>query len=202
MQMRLIPCRMVDAIAATRAVHRPMVHREDHRIALLQRHHLDPRPGMLTTRMPIAGLPCDPNQWPACWSIWTWPRVTAGLMSSDDNPYSESQFKTMKDRPGFLRRFGCIEDARAHCQVFFTWYNAQHCHSGIGHMTPHSVHYGLATALRVTRQETLDAAFRANPIRFKNKNPTLSPMPTAAWINPPPQGKTPAYDPEPYALNY
>ena len=65
---------------------------------------------------------------------------------SDDNPYSESQFKTMKYQPGFPQRFGCIEDACAHCQAFFTWCNAQHCHSGIGHMTPHSVHYGLATA--------------------------------------------------------
>ena len=120
---------------------------------------------------------------------------------SDDNPYSESQFKTMKYRPDFPQRFGCIEDARAHCQVFFTWYNDQHCHSGIGHMTPHSVHYGLATALRVTRQDTLDAAFRANPNRFKNKNPMLSPMPTAAWINPPPQETTPTRDPESCALS-
>ena len=62
---------------------------------------------------------------------------------SDDNPYSESQFKTMKYRPEFPERFGCIEDARAHCQAFFAWYNDQHCHSGIGYMTPHSVHYGL-----------------------------------------------------------
>ena len=68
-------------------------------------------------------------------------------------------------------------------------------------MTPHNVHYGLATVLRVTRQETLDAAFRANPNRFKNKNPLLSPMPTAAWINPPPQEKTPTRDPESCALN-
>jgi transposase InsO family protein len=71
---------------------------------------------------------------------------------SDDNPYSESQFKTMKYRPGFPERFGCIEDARAHCQAFFPWYNAEHCHSGIGYMTPHSVHYGLAADLRLIRE--------------------------------------------------
>jgi transposase InsO family protein len=108
---------------------------------------------------------------------------------SDDNPYSESQFKTMKYRPEFPERFGCIEDARAHCQAFFPWYNDQHCHSGIGYMTPHSVHYGLAAAMRVIRQATLDAAFLANPNRFKNKPPRLPPMPTAAWINPPPKEK-------------
>jgi putative transposase len=105
--------------------------------------------------------------------------------TSDDNPYSESQFKTMKYRPDFPDRFGSIEDARSHCQAFFAWYNAEHCHSGIGHMTPHSVHYGLAKAMRVARQATLDAAFDATPQRFKGIRPCLKPMPTAAWINPP-----------------
>lgn len=109
---------------------------------------------------------------------------------SDDNPYSESQFKTLKYRPEFPERFGCIEDARAYCHVFFPWYNAEHCHSGIGHMTPYSVHYGLATDMRIVRQATLDAAFAATPMRFKNKRPLLPPMPTAAWINPPTKEKT------------
>ena len=107
--------------------------------------------------------------------------------TSDDNPYSESQFKTMKYRPDFPARFGSIEDARSHCQTFFAWYNAEHCHSGIGYMTPHSVHYGLAQAMRATRQTTLDAAFLATPKRFKGMRPCLKPMPTAAWINPPPK---------------
>jgi putative transposase len=120
---------------------------------------------------------------------------------SDDNPYSESQFKTMKYRPEFPDRFGSIEHARAHCQAFFPWYNAQHCHSGIGYMTPHSVHYGLAAELRVIRQATLDAAFLANPNRFKNKPPQLPPMPTAAWINPPPQEKKPTSEPVDCTLN-
>lgn len=120
---------------------------------------------------------------------------------SDDNPYSESQFKTMKYRPEFPERFGCIEDARTHCQAFFAWYNDQHCHSGIGYMTPHSVHYGLAADMRVIRQATLDAAFLANPNRFKNKQPLLPPMPTAAWINPPPEEKKPISEPVARTLN-
>jgi Integrase core domain len=77
---------------------------------------------------------------------------------SDDNPYSEAQFKTLKYRPEFPQRFGCIEDARTHCQAFFLWYNTQHCHSGIAYMTPHSVHYGLDTNMRVVRQATQVAA--------------------------------------------
>jgi transposase InsO family protein len=120
---------------------------------------------------------------------------------SDDNPYSESQFKTMKYRPAFPERFGSIEDARAHCQAFFPWYNAEHCHSGIGYMTPHSVHYRLADDLRVIRQATLDAAFLAHPNRFKNKRPQLPPMPTAAWINPPPEEKQPTREPVTRTLN-
>ncbi len=120
---------------------------------------------------------------------------------SDDNPYSEWRFKTLKYRPKFPERFGCIEDARAHRQAFFAWYNDQHCHSGIGCMTPHSVHYCLAAAMRVTRQATLDAAFLANPQRFKNRRPVLPPMPTAAWINPTPKEKTPTSDPVARTLN-
>ena len=86
---------------------------------------------------------------------------------SDDNPFSEAQFKTMKYRPDFPERFGCIEDARAHCQAFFAWYNTMHRHSGIGYMTPHSVHYGHAQAMLVTRQAALDAAFLAHPTASK-----------------------------------
>ena len=105
---------------------------------------------------------------------------------SDDNPYSESQFKTMKYRPDFPARFGCIEDARAHCQLFFAWYNTEHRHSGIGYMTPHSVHYGHAQALREVRQAALDAAFLTTSERFKGRRPHPPELPTAAWINPPP----------------
>ena len=109
---------------------------------------------------------------------------------SDDNPFSEAQFKTLKYRPDFPDRFGCIEDARAHCLPFFNWYNAEHRHSGIGYMTPHSVHYGHAKAMLVTRQAALDAAYQAHPTRFKGKRPSTHPMPTAVWINPPPQEST------------
>ena len=105
---------------------------------------------------------------------------------SDDNPYSESQFKTMKYRPDFPARFGCIEDARLHCQAFFSWYNTEHRHSGIGYMTPQAVHYGQAPALRDARQVALDAAFLATPKRFKGRRPKPHALPTAAWINPPP----------------
>lgn len=104
---------------------------------------------------------------------------------SDDNPYSEAQFKTLKYRPDFPDRFGSIEDARAHCHAFFTWYNTMHRHSGIGFMTPETVHYGRATELTRKRSITLDAAFRANPNRFKYSAPRPPKVPLAAWINPP-----------------
>ncbi|MFT4101780.1 MAG: integrase core domain-containing protein [Burkholderiaceae bacterium] len=90
---------------------------------------------------------------------------------SDDNPFSESQFKTMKYRPDFPARFGCIEDARAHCRAFFDWYCFEHRHSGIGYMTPHAMHFGQADAIHQTRQAALDAAFAANPQRFKGRQP-------------------------------
>lgn len=104
---------------------------------------------------------------------------------SDDNPYSESQFKTLKYRPDFPERFGCIEDARAHCQQFFQWYNAEHRHCGIALMTPHTVHHGLAIELTQRRAVTLTAAFAANPNRFKHVAPTPPELPSATWINPP-----------------
>jgi putative transposase len=104
---------------------------------------------------------------------------------SDDNPFSEAQFKTLKYRPDFPARFGCLADARAFCQPFFAWYNDQHHHSGIGCMTPHSIHYGTAQAIQATRQATLDKAFLAHPNRFKGKQPHPQRLPTEVWINPP-----------------
>ena len=85
---------------------------------------------------------------------------------SDDNPYSESQFRTMKYRPEFPDRFGCIQDSRAFCQQFFQWYNEDHRHSGIGMLTPAVVHFGEAQAVLAHRQVVLDAAYRAHPDRF------------------------------------
>ena len=111
---------------------------------------------------------------------------------SDDNPYSEAQFKTLKYRPDFPDRFGSIQDARAHCQKFFHWYNHLHCHGAIGLMAPAAVHYGTAAALTEQRAITLNAAFAANPVRFKGVAPKPPALPAAAWINPPKKELTPA----------
>jgi putative transposase len=105
--------------------------------------------------------------------------------TSNDNPYSESQFKTMKYRPQFPNRFGCIQDSRAFCQVFFPWYNDEHRHSGIGMMTPAMVHYGEAPSIREKRQEVLDAAYLAHPERFVRRPPTPLVLPKEVWINKP-----------------
>ncbi len=104
---------------------------------------------------------------------------------SDDNPYSEAQFKTLKYRPDFPRRFGSIEHAREHCRTFYTWYNRDHRHSGIGFHTPHDVHYGHARAVRDARADVLAAAYARNPERFVRKHPEPPALPTAAWINRP-----------------
>lgn len=104
---------------------------------------------------------------------------------SDDNPYSESQFKTMKYRPGFPARFASIAEARKHCQAFFAWYNNQHKHSGIGYMSPQAVHYGVAKDMLRKRANTLEAAFHAHPQRFKGNLPQPPKLPEAAWINQP-----------------
>ena len=110
---------------------------------------------------------------------------------SDDNPFSEAQFKTLKYRPDFPGRFGCVEDARAHCQRFFGWYDHEHRHLGIGLMPPAAVHYGDATALTALRAVTLKAAFAAHPARFKGRLPQPPTLPVAAWINPPKKGTAP-----------
>ena len=105
--------------------------------------------------------------------------------TSNDNPFSESHFKTLKYQPRFPKRFGCIEDARSFCREFFDWYNQDHHHAGIGLMTPDQVHYGQIDAVHAARQVTLDQAFRENPERFVKKPPIPPAKPTAAWINPP-----------------
>ena len=104
---------------------------------------------------------------------------------SNDNPFSESQFKTMKYRPEFPSRFGCIEDARAFAVTFFNWYNQEHRHSGIGLYTPSDVHHGRTGILQTRRQATLDEAYLAHPERFVRKRPHASSPPEAVWINPP-----------------
>ena len=104
---------------------------------------------------------------------------------SDDNPYSESQFRTMKYRPEFPDRFGCLQDARAFCQQFFQWYNEEHRHSGLGLLTPAVVHSGQAPAVLAARQVVLDAAFQAHPDRFVRRPPKPLPLPSEVWINKP-----------------
>jgi len=105
--------------------------------------------------------------------------------TSDDNPFSEAQFKTLKYRPGFPDRFGSIEDARAFCVDFFDWYNNDHHHDGIARFTPHDVHCGLVEQRLSERQAVMNAAYLAHPERFPNGPPTVARPPTAVWINPP-----------------
>ncbi len=107
---------------------------------------------------------------------------------SNDNPYSESQFKTLKYQPDFPKRFGSIEDARAFCQGFFRWYNREHHHSGIALLTPEVVHFGRADGVLEDRQRVLTAAYAAHPERFVRKAPQPPMLPEAAWINPPANG--------------
>ena len=104
---------------------------------------------------------------------------------SNDNPYSEAQFKTMKYRPDYPRQFGSLADARTWAQPFFTWYNTEHRHTGLGLMTPATVHYGLADNLTVKRQELLALAYARHPERFVKGLPTPPRLPEAVWINPP-----------------
>jgi putative transposase len=103
----------------------------------------------------------------------------------DDNPYSEAQFKTMKYRPDFPSQFASVEAARAHCQVFFPWYNEEHRHTGLGLHTPADVHYGTVEAVRDKRATVLDDAYRAHPERFVRHPPEPPTLPTHSWINPP-----------------
>jgi putative transposase len=112
-------------------------------------------------------------------------RVHDRPYTSTDNPYSEAHFKTLKYRPAFPQRFGSIEHARAHCRDFFAWYNHQHRHSGIGLMTPATVHHGRAQHTNAERDRVLQAAYARTPERFVRQAPTPPPIPTAAWINKP-----------------
>ena len=104
---------------------------------------------------------------------------------SNDNPYSEAGFKTLKYRPDFPARFGSIEDARAFCQAFFAWYNNAHRHSGIALFTPADVHYGRSDELLVARAGVLAGAYAAHPERFVKGLPTPREVPSMVWINPP-----------------
>ena len=104
---------------------------------------------------------------------------------SNDNPYSEAHFKTLKYRSAFPARFPSIEAARAHCQDFFRWYNNDHRHGGLGLHTAADVHHGHAPAARAARAQVLDAAYLAHPERFVSKPPAPPKLPGTSWINPP-----------------
>lgn len=104
---------------------------------------------------------------------------------SNDNPFSEAQFKTLKYRPDYPGYFGCQPDARRWAQDFFQWYNYQHHHSALGLLTPADVHFGRAQAVLAQRQQVLAAAYQKNPERFVKGQPTPPQLPQAVWINPP-----------------
>ena len=104
---------------------------------------------------------------------------------SDDNAYSEAQFRTLKYRPDFPTRFDSIDHARAFCREFFGWYNDEHRHWGIGLLTPQTVHYGLAHDVIRTRQQVLSHAYNAHPERFVRGAPTPPELPEEVWINRP-----------------
>src|SRR3546814_18969084 len=102
--------------------------------------------------------------------------------TSNDNPFSESHFKTLKYQPQFPKRFGCAQDAKTFCRHFFDWYNQDHPHLGIGLMTPDQVHYGQADEVYAARPAIPDKAFRANPQLFVNQAPRPPQKPTPVWI--------------------
>jgi len=104
---------------------------------------------------------------------------------SNDNPFSEAAFKTLKYRPGFPARFGSIEDARLFCREFFTWYNTEHRHSGIAMVTPENVHYNTHQEVLTARSLTLAQAYQDHPERFVKGVPTVQHVPTEVWINKP-----------------
>ena len=104
--------------------------------------------------------------------------------TSNDNPFSESQFKTLTYRPDFPGRFGSLEDGRTFCRAFFPWYNTEHRHHGIALLTPLQVHHGLADDTLAKRQVALDEAFKVNPHRF-SRRPVVPQLRREVWINPP-----------------
>jgi putative transposase len=114
---------------------------------------------------------------------------------SNDNPFSEAQFKTLKYRPDFPERFTSIEHTGVHLREFFAWYNDEHRHSGIGFMTPAMVHFGHSPAIDERRRRVLQAAYAAHPERFKRRPPTPPTLPDVVGINlPQPQAKETTHD--------
>ena len=104
---------------------------------------------------------------------------------SDDNPFSEAQFKTLKYHPSFPGRFEDQGQAKTFCRSFFRWYNAEHRHGGISMLTPEQVHFGRADEVIASRKAVLNRAWTTHPERFVSGQPKPKPLPQAVWINPP-----------------
>ena len=104
---------------------------------------------------------------------------------SDDNPFSEAQFKTLKYHPGFPGRFDNVAVVTTFCRSFFPWYNTEHRHAGIAMLTPHDVHHGRARRVLEQRERTLRLAWNRHPERFAHGTPKPQPFPQEVWINPP-----------------
>jgi putative transposase len=104
---------------------------------------------------------------------------------SDDNPFSEAQFKTLKYRPDYPERFGSLADARGWARRFFAWYNDGHHHSGLGLLTPADVHHARAETVHQERQAVMQQAYQAHSERFVKGAPVPAKLPEAVWINPP-----------------
>jgi hypothetical protein len=150
------------------------VHRCNHRRCRRRPRRAPRRPGLLDDQQAGRAAPGRPGRRP----LPLPPHV------SDDNPYSEAQFKTLKYCPAFPERFGSIHDARLFCAAFFDAYNHEHRHAALGLHTPASVYYGTAPQIRAHRAIVLDQAYAANPQRFA-RPPTPPKLPTVAWINQP-----------------
>src|SRR4030095_11964264 len=135
--------------------------------------------------MPTEFRRYPPGRWPCYWPIWESPKRTAGLTTPTTIRSPSPTFKTFKYRPEVPDRFGCIYDAREFCQRFFSWYNTEHHHSGLGWLTPQVVHGGQSAAVLAARQKVLNQAFRTTPERFVRKPPQSPRLLDKVWINPP-----------------
>jgi len=146
-----------------------------------------PQPLPLLGKQRESSLPIHTNLPNMAQSPWSHSRPHV----SDDNPFSESQFKTLKYRPEFPDRFSGFGHALEFCGRFFQWYNHDHHRWGLGLLTPATVHHGQASAVLAARQAVLDQAYAAHPERFVRQPPRPLPLPTEVWINPSADGAAP-----------
>lgn len=165
-----------------------LAHRESGELAMrlfeqaAERHHIEP--GQLTVHSDRGSAPTAKTLAQLYADLGV-ERSLSRPHVSDDNPFSEAQFKTLKYAPGYPERFGGYEHARTWCRHFFPWYNTEHRHSGIAYLTPAMVHYGQADDILETRRRVLEKAQAAHPERFVRGVPSPQPLPAEVWINPP-----------------